>query len=238
MRFNALGHVVLVIVVCPILLGRIRLLSRFLGKAGSKRRALFAMLIFGLSFVCLDGIITVTAVSLCSSPNSSTDGSTISDVLADPAWLKADDDKDGYTNERELKAGTGVRDANSHPDEIVVDSTGTSGLHLRPIPRIWLVLLSLCVLKPIVEEVLYRGALFLLLMRIFGRWASMLLVTGAFVVSHARTYGFSLLSIEASHIALMSLSLFGILFYTRRLRWCVIWHSVFNLGVVLANALR
>ncbi len=88
------------------------------------------------------------------------------------------------------------------------------------------------VLAPIAEELLFRGALFLLLLRLVGKWPAVLLVSLGFAGAHQ--IGFSSVNwfMLAGH-TVTGVALCVVLLRTHRLRWCILMHAIWNTGLVL-----
>ena len=87
------------------------------------------------------------------------------------------------------------------------------------------------VLGPMVEELFFRGACFLLLLRVVGKWPAALLTSMMFAGAHQ--IGFSNISwLMFAVQTLVGLALCVVLFYTHRLRWCILMHSMWNTGLV------
>ncbi len=86
---------------------------------------------------------------------------------------------------------------------------------------------AICITIPLVEELLLRGALFLLLLRIVGKWPAVLVSSVIFAALHQ--IGMSAISwpvfcVHTTHGLMLCL----VLLYTHRLRWCVVLHSLWN----------
>lgn len=110
-----------------------------------------------------------------------------------------------------------------------VEKLGSSPLATFLLSDRILKVFTICVVTPIIEETLFRCALFLLFLRILGKWPALLITSALFGVGHIRAVISHGLSCEhllyAGWIGLVA-GLFLIL--THRLRWCILFHSLSN----------
>ena len=84
-----------------------------------------------------------------------------------------------------------------------------------------------CIGSPVIEELLIRGALFLLLLRIVGKWPAVLVSSLIFAALHQigmDAINWPMLCTQTTDGLVLCL----VLLYTHRLRWCVLLHSLWN----------
>jgi len=91
------------------------------------------------------------------------------------------------------------------------------------------------VIAPIVEELLLRGVLFLIFIRIMGKMWAILPTTILFVLLHYSTYPMGPIIV----VVLGMTGLFAalVLLWTRHLRWAILFHSVSNATVLALHTL-
>ncbi|MBN2209634.1 MAG: CPBP family intramembrane metalloprotease [Candidatus Coatesbacteria bacterium] len=79
---------------------------------------------------------------------------------------------------------------------------------------------------PAAEELVFRGVLFLICLRLLGKRGAVLVTSGLFVLYHHSTYPMVPVTILMLGVAGVSAAL--VLLWTRRLRWSIVFHSAFN----------
>ncbi|MCD6327839.1 CPBP family intramembrane metalloprotease [bacterium] len=90
----------------------------------------------------------------------------------------------------------------------------------------------LCITGPVLEELLCRGVLFILFLRLAGKWPAVILTSLIFAALHQIGMdGINWFMVSTHTIS--GLALCTVLLYTRRLRWCILMHSMWNTGVTL-----
>jgi len=90
----------------------------------------------------------------------------------------------------------------------------------------------MCVIGPVVEELLCRGALFLLFLRLIGKWPAVALTSIIFAGLHQIGLdGVNWFMLTVHTISGLGLCI--VLLYTHRLRWCILMHSMWNTGAIL-----
>ena len=95
-----------------------------------------------------------------------------------------------------------------------------------------LAVLSVCIVGPVVEELLCRGVLFLLFLRLTGKWPAVILASLVFAGLHQIGMdGINWFMVSIHTIS--GLALCVVLLYTHRLRWCILMHSMWNTGAIL-----
>lgn len=91
---------------------------------------------------------------------------------------------------------------------------------------------SVCVVGPIMEELIFRGVLFLLLLRLAGKWPAVVLTSTIFAGLHQIGMdGVNWLMVSVHTTS--GLALCTVLLLTHRLRWCILLHSIWNSGLTL-----
>ncbi|MBN1592404.1 MAG: CPBP family intramembrane metalloprotease [Candidatus Coatesbacteria bacterium] len=87
------------------------------------------------------------------------------------------------------------------------------------------------VIAPVAEELIFRGALFLICLRIMGRKWAVIVTTVLFILLHFMSYPMSIFCVFAFALAGSLAAI--ILLKTHRLRWPMLFHSVFNVIAVV-----
>ncbi len=88
------------------------------------------------------------------------------------------------------------------------------------------------VLVPIVEEIIFRGILLLLFLRLIGRWPAVILTSIIFAGLHQ--IGLDGINwLMFSHHTVAGLAYCLVLLHTHRLRWCILQHAAWNTGVYI-----
>lgn len=92
------------------------------------------------------------------------------------------------------------------------------------------------ILGPLAEEILFRGALFLLLLRVLGPFPAVVLSSVVFAGYHQTSVGeVNLLSLVRHSLAGVALCI--VFLRTHRLRWPILFHSMWNTCVTTAEIL-
>ncbi|MBN1592405.1 MAG: CPBP family intramembrane metalloprotease [Candidatus Coatesbacteria bacterium] len=91
-------------------------------------------------------------------------------------------------------------------------------------------------LAPIVEELTFRCVLFLIFLRIFGKFWSVIMTTALFVLAHESVY--TLAPIIVIVIGSLGLAMALVLLWTRRLRWSILCHALSNAIVHVACVMK
>ncbi|MCD6326015.1 CPBP family intramembrane metalloprotease [bacterium] len=86
---------------------------------------------------------------------------------------------------------------------------------------------------PLVEELLFRGVLFLIFLRLSGKWGAVFSTTLLFTLCHFGNRDFTFQSVWL--YAVGGLLLAFLLLKTGRLRWCIFYHTCHNLLLIMAR---
>ena len=117
----------------------------------------------------------------------------------------------------------------------VMPITKSSGTNLLSLVSITALHLKACLVSPIIEEITFRVAIFLLLLRKIGKWPAVILSSLLFGAMHifgaCPVPGFNWF--YALNAALVGIVACVVLLVTHRVRWCIVLHSFFNVLVAI-----
>lgn len=85
---------------------------------------------------------------------------------------------------------------------------------------------------PSTEELIFRGVLFLICVRMFGKLGAVLVTTTLFVAMHFITY--TMAPVVIVMLSMAGISAVLVLLWTRRVYWCIAFHATFNaIGIAM-----